>query len=132
MNKPTMQAFQDSVHENLFRHKSVLDTMSKLGESSARLNRAVTKAVTVCGCLKIDATERQRFPEELPFEQIKDQLSTHLLGQLCPECREHVEEEAGRVAFYLTALCDTLGMNLEDIVAAENGKISALGKFSLR
>ena len=132
MNKSMERTFQDEVHENLFRHKSILDTMSKLNESSARLNRAVTKAVTVCGCLKINAVERQRFPEDLPFEQIKDQLSTHLQGQLCPECREHVEEEAGRVAFYLTALCDTLGMQVEDIVASERGKISALGKFSMR
>lgn len=132
MNGPTMRTFQDEVHENLFRHKSILDTMSKLNESSARLNRAVTKAVTVCGCLKIDATERQRFPEDLPFEEIKNQLNTHLLGELCPECREHVEEEAGRVAFYLTALCDTLGMSLEEIITAEKGKLSALGKFSFR
>lgn len=132
MKKPTLSSFQDCVHENLFRHKSVLDTMSKLGESSSRLNRAVTKAVTACGCLKINASERQRFPENLPFEQIKDQLSTHLEGSLCPECRDHVEEEAGRVAFYLTALCDTLGMKIEDIISSENEKLCALGKFSLR
>jgi hypothetical protein len=132
MSKPTLGSFQDEVHENLFRHKSILDTMSKLNESSARLNRAVTKAVTICGCLKISASERQRFPEDLPFELIKEQLSTHLQGQLCSECRDHVEEEAGRVAFYLTALCDTLGMQLEDIVNSESGKIGALGRFSMR
>lgn len=132
MSKPTLGSFQESVHQNLFRHKSVLDTMSKLDESSARLNRAVTKAVTSCGCLKINASNRQRFPEDLPYELIKEQLSTHLSGELCSDCREHVEEEAGRVAFYLTALCDTLGLSLEDIIALESGKINTLGKFSLR
>ncbi len=132
MDRTTIDSFQESVHENLFRHKSILDTMSKLHESCARLNRAVVKAVTVCGCLKICASERQHFPEEMSFEKIKEQLSSHLQGSLCPDCREHVEEEAGRVTFYLTALCDTLGMKLDDIDAAEQGKVKALGKFSLR
>lgn len=132
MDRTTIDSFQEAVHENLFRHKSILDTMSKLHESCARLNRAVTKSVTVCGCLKINASERQHFPEEMSFDKIKEQLSSHLQGQLCPDCKEHVEEEAGRVTFYLTALSDTLGMKMEDIIVAEQGKVNALGKFSLR
>ncbi|HOS50346.1 MAG TPA: DUF1573 domain-containing protein [Bacillota bacterium] len=132
MSKPTLVSFQDTVRQNLFRHKSILDTMSKLDESSARLNRAITKAVTACGCLKINASRKQRFSEDLPYDLIKEQLTTHLEGELCPDCREHVEEEAGRVAFYLTALCDTLGMSLEEIISSESGKLIALGKFSLR
>ena len=56
MSKPTLVSFQDTVRQNLFHHKSILDTMSKLDESSARLNRAITKAVTACGCLNINAS----------------------------------------------------------------------------
>lgn len=41
--------FQNAVSESLLRHKSVLDILSKLNESEARIDRAVTKSVTNCG-----------------------------------------------------------------------------------
>ena len=45
--------FQDIVIDSLIRHKSILDITSKFSESSARVNRAIVKAVTDCGCIKI-------------------------------------------------------------------------------
>ncbi len=50
--------FQNSVNESLLRHKSILDILSKYSESQARVNRAVTKAVTSCGCIKINADKQ--------------------------------------------------------------------------
>ena len=50
--------FQNSVNESLLRHRSVLDIMSKLQESEARINRAVVKTVTNCGCMTIEAKDK--------------------------------------------------------------------------
>ncbi|HAG45078.1 MAG TPA: DUF1573 domain-containing protein, partial [Clostridium sp.] len=50
--------FQNSVDECLLRHKSILDIMSKLQESEARVNRALIKSVTSCGCLKVEAEKQ--------------------------------------------------------------------------
>jgi len=50
--------FQNAVDNSLLRHKSILDIMTKLQESQARVNRAVIKAVTSCGCLEIQAKKQ--------------------------------------------------------------------------
>ncbi len=54
--------FQDTVDDYLVRHRSILDVMSKLAESNARVNRAVTKAVTTCGCIGIEASKQEVLP----------------------------------------------------------------------
>ena len=48
-------SFQNDVSESLLRHKSILDVLTKYTESSSRVNRAVAKAVTNCGCIEINA-----------------------------------------------------------------------------
>ena len=45
-------SFQNDVSESLLRHKSILDVITKYTESSSRINRAVAKAVTNCGCIQ--------------------------------------------------------------------------------
>ena len=74
--------FQDSVSQYLLRHRSILDVQSKLTESAARVNRALAKAVTSCGCVSI-AAERQRFPKDVSLKELKQFLSTHVHGDLC-------------------------------------------------
>ena len=54
--------FQAAVSVCLIRHRSVLDVITKFQEASARVNRAVAKSVTVCGCMEINAS-KQRLPE---------------------------------------------------------------------
>ena len=49
--------FQNSVNNSLLRHKSILDILSKYAESNARVNRAIAKSVTNCGCIKINAMQ---------------------------------------------------------------------------
>ena len=56
-------SFQNDVSESLLRHKSILDIMTKYTESSSRINRAVAKAVTNCGCIEIIAS-KQPLPEQ--------------------------------------------------------------------
>jgi hypothetical protein len=39
---------QNTVDEYLLRHRSIMDILTKIQESSARINRAVAKSVTEC------------------------------------------------------------------------------------
>ena len=122
--------FQEIVAGHLVRHRSILDVLSKLQEPGARVNRAVAKAVTACGCLEISAS-RQRIPADADFAQVKEFMQTHLKGILCESCREIVETEIGQNLFYLTALCGLLGLEIDEILAKEEKRIRALGPYSL-
>ena len=123
--------FQNSVNDSLLRHKSVLDLITKYSESSARVNRAVAKAVTKCGCININAS-KQFLPNEDSIDMISASLNTHINGEICENCREVIEREIGNNLFYLTALCNSLNINLYDVLLKESDKINTLGKFTFR
>lgn len=123
--------FQDIVSEYLIRHQSILDIISKLQEASGRCNRALFKSVTTCGCIEINA-QKQKIPEHINLTQMKDHIENHLLGSLCNDCRDVMEEELGKTLFYLTALCNTLGLSLEDVISRELNRVTTLGIFTLR
>ena len=122
--------FQNKVSEVLVRHKSVLDIITKLDEYNARINRAVVKSVTSCGCISIDAS-RQEYSKET-LEEVRKELKTHVEGELCEICREKVEEEIGSYLFYLAALCDTLDINLTDTMLKEYRNLKTLGIYNLK
>ncbi|MGE5370560.1 MAG: DUF1573 domain-containing protein [Solirubrobacterales bacterium] len=123
--------FQNVVGELLIRHHSILDVQSKLAESTARVNRAVTKAVTECGCLSIDAKKVQ-IPDQVDsIDQLRQFLDTHVRGSLCKNCEEVLVGELGKNLFYTAALCNLLGQNLYDVFIHEYKKASALGVFNL-
>jgi len=124
-------SFQYAVSELLVRHKSILDEMTKLEDSNARINRTISKAATECGCIRIN-TSKQDYPEDLDFESIKNSLSTHLEGKLCPECRDTIEKDIGRHLFYLTTICNNFDLNLYDIILKEHGRMKLLGKYIFR
>ncbi len=121
--------FQEAVDEYLVRHRSIMDVESKLQESTARITRAIAKAVTSCGCVKISA-EKQRVPEGVSLQDLKKYFGTHLQGELCEHCKEIMEGEVGATLFYLAALCNTLDLNLYDILLKEHKKLTALGLFN--
>jgi len=121
--------FQETVGEYLVRHRSVLDVMAKLQEANARINRAVTKAVTNCGCIKINA-EKQQVPPDVQLQDMKQYMQDHISGQLCEHCREIVEAEMGNAIFYLAAMSNVLDLNLYDIILKEHKKLGALGLFN--
>lgn len=126
--------FQNSVNEFLLRHRSVLDIMTKLQESDARINRALAKAVTNCGCITIEA-KKQEIPDEndeLNIEDLKKHFETHLKGAACDNCRDVLEREIGNHLFYVASLCNLLDLNMYDILLKEYDRIDTLGKFSLR
>lgn len=122
--------FQEGVTQYLSRHRSILDVQSKLSEATARVNRAVAKAVTACGCITVTAG-RQTFPATAEFRDLSRFMSTHVHGSLCPRCREVVETEMGSALFYLAALCSLLDLNLQDVLEKEYRRVTALGVFNL-
>lgn len=127
--------FQNIVTESLIRHKSILDILTKLQESEARLNRAIAKSVTSCGCLEINA-KKQELPDDLPDDVTLDQLhnlmQSHISGELCDNCREVLERELGNNFYYIASLCNVLDLNLYDVLLKEYNKLKVLGKYSLK
>lgn len=126
--------FQNCVSESLLRHRSVLDIMTKLQESDSRINRAVAKAVTNCGCMSIEAKKQkiEDLDDSIGIEDLKDQFETHLKGVPCDNCRDVLEKEIGNHLFYIASLCNLLDLNMYDILLKEYDRIETLGKFSLK
>lgn len=122
--------FQDQVSQVLIRHKSILDVTTKLDEYNARINRAVAKSVTSCGCISIHATKQDYSKDS--FEEMLGTVKTHVEGKICDGCKEVIEEEIGSHIFYLAALCNTLDLSLDDILKKEYATIKTLGVFSLK
>jgi hypothetical protein len=104
--------------------------LSKLGESSGRVNRAVAKAVTSCGCIRIDATKQSIPPDIGSLASVRDYMRNHVEGELCEYCAEILEDEIGRTLFYLAALCNVLGLNLSEILQKEKERVTCLGIFN--
>lgn len=130
MNDIIVDNFQNSVSESLMRHKSIIDIITKLTESNARINRAVAKSVTSCGCVSISA-HKQTLPDDASIENIPELLSSQIDGKLCDGCREVLEQEIGSNLYYIAALCDAFGINLFDVMLEEYKKVETLGMFSL-
>ncbi|WP_027626552.1 hypothetical protein [Clostridium lundense] len=124
--------FQNAIDESLLRHKSILDILTKLQESESRINRAVVKSVTNCGCIKVEAKKQELPQENDDIEELSKALKTHVNGALCDNCREVIEREIGNNLFYLASLCNTLDLNLYDVFIKEYDRINTLGKFTLR
>lgn len=122
--------FQQSVSELLIRHKSILDIITKLDESQARVNRAVIKAVTNCGCIKVDAS-KQQIPPDADIDDLKNCMSTHLEGELCENCKDIIEKEIGNNIFYITSLCNILDISLHDVLEKEYEKMHTLGIYNM-
>ncbi|MBU3111739.1 DUF1573 domain-containing protein [Clostridium lacusfryxellense] len=126
--------FQNSVDESLIRHRSILDIVTKLQESGARVNRAVAKSVTNCGCINVEA-KKQNTPatvDDLDLDTLSSSIDNHMQGSLCENCREVIEKELGNNLFYIASLCNLVDLNLYDVLLKEYNKISTLGKYTMR
>lgn len=125
-----LEDFQDQVSEVLVRHKSILDIMTKLDEFNSRINRAVAKSVTMCGCISINAT-KQDFGND-SFENMFKNVSSHTNGSICDSCKDVLEQEMGSYMFYMAGLSNTLGLSLDATVKKEYDRIKTLGIYSLK
>ena len=126
-----LDEFQYTANELLVRNKSIIDLITKFQDSNARVNRAIVKSVTQCGCIKVHA-KKQAIPEDGDFEEVRNSMKTHIEGKLCENCRDYIEKDIGRNLFYLTSICNTLDLNLYDIVLKELDRVKMLGKYNLR
>ncbi|NLP43576.1 MAG: DUF1573 domain-containing protein [Peptococcaceae bacterium] len=127
----TNQEFQELVDSMLIRHQSILDILSKGQEASCRVNRAVIKAVTACGCINVNA-KKPTIPEDTTLAELKYLFSSHLNGKLCSNCRETVEMELGNQMFYIAALVNTLGLSLSDVLEKEKERLNTLTVYNLK
>lgn len=122
--------FQCKVAEVIIRHKSILDIITKLDECNSRINRAVIKSATSCGCISIKASKQEY--DKNTLDEVRQSLKNHVEGNLCEVCKEKIEEEMGEYIFYLAALCDTLNISLTDVINTEYRNIKTLGIYNLK
>ncbi|QXM07279.1 DUF1573 domain-containing protein [Crassaminicella indica] len=130
MDNSILHKFQNSVSEVLIRHKSILDIISKYQESCARVNRSIIKAATSCGCIHINA-KAQEIPKDISYDELKDFLENHISGDLCDICKDKINEEMGNHLFYLVAICNSLDLDIHEILTKQCKNINTLGKYSL-
>ena len=128
---PINDEFQKTVDSMLIQHQSILDILSKGQEASARVNRAIVKSVTTCGCISVDA-QKNTIPEDATLADLKFILSSHINGHLCNNCREIVESELGKQLFYITALANTLDLSINEILTKEQERLNTLTVYHLR
>ncbi|HZK53139.1 MAG TPA: DUF1573 domain-containing protein [Desulfosporosinus sp.] len=122
--------FQSTVKSLLIRHQSILDILSKGQESSGRVNRAVVKSVTSCGCHAINA-QKKPIPPDASLADLKELLDSQLEGLICDNCRDIVEAELGKQMFYMAALANALDISLSDVLYHEHKKLQTLTVFNL-
>lgn len=130
MDNTFLSDFQSNINEALTRHKSLIDIMTKLTESSSRINRAVAKSITECGCITLSA-QKQSIPLESSFEDISKILTHQVDGHICEHCTEVLQDEIGNHMFYITSVCNALNIDLENTLKKELDKINTLGKYSM-
>lgn len=129
-SKSVCEDFQNEIPKVLARHKSILDIMSKLDEYSARINRAVAKSVTECGCISINATKQDTGSDTL--QDMLAKAKSHVEGNLCENCTDVLEVEIGTQLFYIASLCETLDLDINSIMKKEYDRIKTLGLYSLK
>ncbi|HWQ42715.1 MAG TPA: DUF1573 domain-containing protein [Desulfosporosinus sp.] len=122
--------FQSTVKSLLIRHQSILDILSKGQETSARVNRAVVKSVTSCGCNAVNA-HKKPIPPDASLADLKELLNSQLEGYLCDNCRDIIEAELGKQLFYIAALSNALDISLSDVLYQEYKKLQTLTIFNL-
>ncbi|AET65936.1 hypothetical protein Desor_0218 [Desulfosporosinus orientis DSM 765] len=122
--------FQDTVKSLLIRHQSILDIISKGQETSARVNRAVVKSVTSCGCHAVNARKKV-IPPDASLADLKDLLDSQLEGLICDNCQDIIAAELGKQLFYIAALANALDISLSDVMNQELKKLQTLTIFNL-
>lgn len=122
--------FQVTVKSLLIRHQSILDILSKGQETSARVNRAVVKSVTSCGCHAVNARKKPISPDA-SLADLKELLDSQLEGSICDNCQDIIAAELGKQLFYIAALANALDISLSDVLNQELNKLQTLTIFNL-
>ncbi len=75
--------------------------------------------------------KKQDYSKESLIE-IRNNMDSHVKGNLCSGCKEILEEEIGAYLFYLAALCNTLDIKISDALLKEYDNMRTLGIFGLK
>ncbi len=128
-----LNSFQLDIDNFLIRNRSILDQITKLSDSCARLNRHISKAATTCGCIRIEITKQPYSADNaISIDDIKSLMQTHIKDSLCSECKESIEKDLGRMLFYIGAIANSFNISLDEVIEKEHLGLSILGKYSLR
>ena len=130
MNDMIFDEYQNCVNDCLIRHNNILDVITKYSETNSKVNRAIAKSITNCGCINIKNISYIKNGENNINKEISSDSKTSCIA--CDDCREVIEKEIGNNLFYLTSLCNALDINLYDVLLKESDKINTLGKFTFR
>lgn len=125
MDSFILEEFQYLTEEQLKRNSSLLDLMTKNEVTGGKVNRALSKAITHCGCIRLSAGRHGRGETTLKER-------AQITGNLCDTCREELERMIGEHLFYLTGILNPLNLSLYDIVLTELKRQKMLGKYNLR
>ncbi len=117
-NDPKLCELQKQALNMLLRNKNLLDALSKMQESAAKTSRKVIRASTHCGCIALSG-EMQDINVDMSAQELKSQLSYFVDGELCEECKFAVEKEIGSILFYLSIICNALGLDMQKIFEDE-------------
>lgn len=131
IKEQSYSTFQSQVAGNLFRHSSILDLMTKNNESLSRIQRAIARAVTECGCITIHAS-KQQFPNGNSLATLPNYSNSHLDGALCDQCLDVMKNELGNHLFYLSSICNALKISMDQVIKEESSRLSTLGVYTLR
>ena len=129
MSQKKSEDFQEKVSHLIVRNQNILDILTKCQNSCGKICRSTVKTATGCGCLKIAGEKSLPVFSDGDFMQ-KTNSGTE--GNLCPECRDIIENEIGEMLFYIAGLCNALGLSIKDIMKKEIKNVEVLGKYSLR
>ncbi len=124
MKKTLTEDFQATVLKFHIWNKSILDILTKLSMSNAKMNRAAIKSVTNCGCIEINGRK-----SAVEFDSKND--GSQITGVLCEDCRSNVEKEIGENLYYIFSLCNALNLNADKIITKELERVKTLGKYNL-
>jgi hypothetical protein len=122
--------FQYAVAEQVLCNGSILDILSRHQECSNKIQRSVIKTVTACGCVQIQL-KKHKLPENASLMDLKSLTLSNISGNLCPNCKDKLENEIGRSLVYLAAMCNVLDVNLFDIIIKEHDKMKLLGHYNI-
>lgn len=129
MSENPFSSFQEQVDELLIRHRSFLDVTSKFQESGTRINRSLTKAVTECGCIRIDA-QKQPYPTDAPVKNGKiTSKRIYPAGCVTNAWKPFRPKSENLFILLLYAIC---WRSPPEVMEKESKKLTTLGVFNLR
>ena len=99
LKNTVLDEFQYTSNDFLIRNRSILDSMTKMNDSCARISRTLVKAATHCGCISIRG-EKQQAPGVSGMDEMKHHIKSHIKeGNYVKTAVDSLERDIGRNLF---------------------------------